>query len=270
MLEVTILKVKHSGHDEARKLLPYLKNCDIYCVEGAALTEKGAEENEKEWEMTLSSKPNRNKFRQNLASCLKTILKGEEYEYAIKEYEYAYLANLPTFHLERHSQEEANRINALDKESDILGGQSLRYLMAKKIDEFLQIHFKDLEMKVEAVKIRDRNMAANLESAEQILRSRYNGRLKDKDTIRLVAGVGSIHAPEKYTSIPINVVLLRGDSTATDKLAIELGKDHSFESLTPYILRYGADFLLERGLIKNKREELDKMSTNDLYKLLSK
>ena len=43
MLEVTILKVTHSGASEAKKVLDYIKNCDIYAPEVAVLTEQKAQ-----------------------------------------------------------------------------------------------------------------------------------------------------------------------------------------------------------------------------------
>lgn len=48
--EMTLLKVYHTGTDEAKKLIPYIQRCGVYSPESAAMTEEMAEEAQNDWE----------------------------------------------------------------------------------------------------------------------------------------------------------------------------------------------------------------------------
>ena len=49
MLDVTILKVYHSGEAEARKLEPYIAQADVFFLEHSECTEAQARGLEDEW-----------------------------------------------------------------------------------------------------------------------------------------------------------------------------------------------------------------------------
>lgn len=55
MLATTVLKVRHEHEHEAKKLLPYIKECDVFAIENAFVTEGQAQEVEKVWEDLLGS-----------------------------------------------------------------------------------------------------------------------------------------------------------------------------------------------------------------------
>ena len=61
MLDIIILKVIHTGEREAKKLLPYILECDIFSNESIGSSEKYAKLAERNWERTL--KLTRSKFK---------------------------------------------------------------------------------------------------------------------------------------------------------------------------------------------------------------
>lgn len=61
-IEITILKVSHSGEANAKKLLKYIQTCDVYGYETACSTEKIATDSENDWEDLLLKNPTRSAF----------------------------------------------------------------------------------------------------------------------------------------------------------------------------------------------------------------
>jgi hypothetical protein len=76
MLDLTLLKVKHAGEKEARKLLPYVGLCDAFSPESATLTERDAKLAEEEWRRFLKSMSHK-RFIRNTTEILNTLSEWE-------------------------------------------------------------------------------------------------------------------------------------------------------------------------------------------------
>lgn len=272
MLEVKILKVTHVGRDEARKLLVHIGNCDVYSPEIAATAKKDAEYFEDAWEKAVSQKMNRTQFQKWLNEEIKKNMNTLEEikDYLTTEYEYIYRAGLPIFCLERHTEENSIKIRELNQSSTRLSGETVEYLIKKQIDQYLEKKWEHLKVIKDSREIRDREIANNIENAESYLVKRYPF-LKQKETIKLTAGLGHSHSPEKYTSLSIKTeILSNGKDKPSDRLIHAIKQQTSFDSCAHYMLAHGAHLLIDAGSLKITREEVGNMSRDELYNLLSK
>ena len=267
MLEVEILKVKHKTQEEARKLLPYIQKTDVHSME-APMTEESAQFHENDWYKTRSENWSRSMFERVTRYVMKE-LDPEIFDFCLAERSYTYRQRLPILFLERHTPDNLKKINELVSREHNLILEGITLLEKGKVDEFLQRQWEGIQAQAASVEMRDRNIGNNLDQAEQIIREKY-GELKNKKPLRLTVSIGSRHAPEKYTSIPVSVHYLRGEAKdPTERLAYVLEKASSFEELTPYMLAYGAQQLINLRKTTLTLKEIKEITTDELYKRLS-
>jgi len=179
MLEITILKTHHRGEEEARKLLPYIQCCDVFGIESPLCTQQKAEEKEKEWTKILQQDMSTDEFIRAFDKTSKgkkdTKAEEQKYLYLRKTYEQLFVERKPLWHSER-------------------------WIIPPSSSQ------STIRQKAELIRARDRQIAENLASAEQILRKTYE-RLQEKPVINLTLTVGALHTPESYlpnyTSTPI-------------------------------------------------------------------
>ena len=267
MLEVEILKVKHKTQEEARKLLPWIKDTDVYSME-SPMTEDSAKFHEDDWHKILSQNWSRSMFERVTRFKMKEP-DPEIFDYDFTSRSYAFRQRRPILFLERHTPDNLKKINELVGREHNLILEGITLLEKGKVDEFLQKQWEGIRAQAASVEMRDRNIGNNLDQAEQIIREKY-GELKNKKPLRLTVSIGSRHAPEKYTSIPVSVHYLRGEAKdPTERLAYALEKASSFEELTPYMLAYGAQQLINLRKTSLTLKEIKEISTDELYKRLS-
>jgi hypothetical protein len=195
-LDITLLKVRHEGKEEARKLFPYIDNCDVFCPEATLCSASWVETYEQEWLCQIMhiipyTPP---KFSDDFGSG----------EYIAEWYPYLYSKAKPVYLLERWNiSYEAS--NALQLENHQLHE---RWKKVKIIDESNIQEWEEYIMRFEKItRMRDEHIGMQLNLAEQNLR-RKHGFLREKKTISLCAYVGAAHCPEKYTSLPVKIVEL--------------------------------------------------------------
>ena len=270
MLEVKILKVKHQTQDEARKLLPYIQNTDVYSAE-SPLTEELAVLNEADWEKMFSYNWSRSKFeRVSIDIIRKTDLDQDRCEYGLTERSYLFRAKIPLLFLERHSTTDLEKIKDINKRVESLIIEGIDLLAKGKVNEFLQRQWESIQLEAIGIELRDRNMAHNIELAEERIRQRYP-QFKDRNPIRYTAGVGSRHAPERYTSFPLSVHVLRGQPIdPTERLAFALEQPRSFDELKLLMLLYGAQQLIRNKEFSLAVEDTEKITYDHLFKELCK
>lgn len=208
MLELTILKVCHSGFAEARKLLVYIQACDVFGEENAAEQETIAEFGELEWERVLSSVKSLTAFRALQDKAIYFEQNPGRQAYGKKVREYLFRNKVFLWHAERFSQEESQGLFARLKESDALFERALQDLNSGRIEGFLSQYW-NYELKFnKLVDERDQHIARQLSLAEERIRKRYVC-LERKEIIQYSIALGGTHAPEQYCGLPCKVVDLR-------------------------------------------------------------
>ena len=120
MIEITLLKCKHAGKEEARKLLPYIQNSDVFAPEAGYGTEDSVAEYEEYWESILSSRLSRTRFnkeneiimskRFGLTNDLER--RKLKQEYGLVLYDYLFRNRVLLWHVERFSKQEAEKVIA--------------------------------------------------------------------------------------------------------------------------------------------------------------
>ena len=87
MIDITLLKVKHSLVSEARKLIPFIQNCDVFGIENAGASEEEADRVERY--MQEAYLLSRNEFCDWARECTKNFIPVIG-EYNFKEQERIY------------------------------------------------------------------------------------------------------------------------------------------------------------------------------------
>lgn len=198
MLETTLLKVKHAGAEEARKLLPYILNTDVYSVERPACTEEKATNEEQAWENIINAGMSRSAFARLSAHAHKHT-PPEQQAYCTIQDDYLFRSKVPLWGVERFQPTKAQQMKELYQCAGALEQEGLDFLEQGNIPDCLAYARKALETHTMLNTIRDEEMARCVRHAESALRKRYV-QLEAKETIRLTVAVGAVHMPEHYTS----------------------------------------------------------------------
>ena len=262
MLEVILLKTSHAGINEAKKLERYIEWCDIYSPESAGGTEKEARSQESAWEKLLKG---------SKSTALKA-LKANEDNYPETNYYNFWRHNLlhkkgkKIIHLEILSDEERSEV--LEYRNKILESKDLDFLTIGKVDMYLQSHRILLSQRLKFTELRDKNIARNIDEAEEKIRKRFT-ELTEKPIIKLAVEIGGMHNPEKYiTKCAPQVIDLTHDKSGT------LEKSRTFYAIRDVreiadieLLRFGLLELSEEKNLGLNPKEINTMDYDALVKL---
>ncbi len=266
-LDITILKVSHSGADEAKKLVPYIQQCDVYAPEAAFGTEYGAKFAEREWITALSDDKMYRKAMQNLVSRAQSLeCELLDQAYALKEQVILLRERKPKWHVERFSSRM--KISPLtDKYRGLFvaAARSFDALRKGDVNAYVQWMYEATKAKVEVVDERDRHIANQLLQCEEGIRETYP-HIED-DLIKLTIRVGALHRPEYYLEGPVQVVsLTEPDEREPYSLAIRDGA--SPQEVRRQILIYGV------GTLQSEQEDLvcdlERMNIEELEKIIGR
>lgn len=267
-LEITLLKVWKEGETEAKKLLPYINNCDVYGAENAMCTEEGAARFDSDWAWALKNS-SRTAMRDVMSRLFdKYFLKQSPHikRYGVKQFDYLFVANRLIWTLERFTPEEAEKLKTMTRESD----ENLS--LANKLfwqgnPDFLNFLLRGLESREHGIELRDRNMGKNISEAEERIRKAYP-ELCDKEPLRFTCTVGGLHQPEKYTQIPIGIQKLYTKSDYMMQLSLLYREDKTSEELKRKILLFAVKDLIERGHLKIDPNSVEQMKFEDLADII--
>ncbi len=268
MIYVKLLKVVHTEREEARKLIPYIKEADIWCPEYAGLTDDMAKVMEADWEVMIRSTLSRSTFLRKTEEGLQ-FLPPNQRRYVLGQADYLFQNKVLIWYLERFTPEKAATVHSLKAESNLKFGISLRELGQGQINHFFSEYWESLKLEKKSCELRDQEVARNIDLLERMIPQRYN-RFMNKD-IQAVVAIGGAHHPERYVSFSLDVVdLSRPAITIPDRLDYALDFGKSFDEMKPLMLAYGALELSLRGVISLKLSDIEKMSYDDLRKKLSR
>lgn len=255
MLDITILKTAHGGDDcrqaelRARKLIPYVENCDVFSIESALVTEKTAKLIENVWAGLLKSK---NISRQDFAEGTEYFVKQEQNPtiraYLKKAYEYVFRNRKPLYCAERWPDDtKANIIRDLWDSGARMLLQGLRG-MAYGDDSALRKCYEGSKRMHRFAKGRDVNVGKNFSRAEAIIRETYQ-QLAGKDPIRLCVQTGAIHRPEFFSPLKVSEPVLLTDDyqlDAHDLVSEMMWTAAPFEDYIPLYRELAAKLNLKR------------------------
>ncbi|MBI4151371.1 hypothetical protein HY496_00230 [Candidatus Woesearchaeota archaeon] len=252
MMTVKIVKVKHSGKSEAKKLRSYIHEADVFSHENAAMTAEKAARNESEWEGILSSGISRRRFQEFLRLVVQQEPK-ETGEYLFTMYDLMFQSRVATWYLERFSSSQAEEIMKNELQADTIYTDAVEYFRQGDNDNYLRFFKQSLELNAYTIELRDREIAGNLEIAEEAIREQIP-RLRTKDTIHLAAMVGGFHHPERYSKKQVDVVtVMEPPQDIGDRINQAILKGESFESMKPLLLEYGRSKLSTEPRASRKR-----------------
>ena len=269
MLEITILKVEHQGTEEARKLLPYIQECDVFGPESAFLLEAEAAYDEKNWRDTIKADISRTQF---LKFCSDMIEKTERNPgikaYKLKTYDYLFSEKKSIWHPERYYEDERNSILASKEESRKLDTLSFKSLWEDKKDDFFDYTWKSFAIQFAQTTQRDQHIAKQLAFAETHIKNLYP-QLAEKEKLKYSLFVGLAHEPEKHMDIPVNAIDLSTSLMIPLKRMYKavLGEDRSDESKRHTVIWLYRTFFKQRG---PSQDQMEQMSLTDLIALLKK
>lgn len=277
MLKITKLEVVHLGEEEARKLLPFIKNADVYSPESALATEEKDRVGELGWKKILESKMSRTKF-----SKLRPVIEGNNKyvekwnnkyvekgnnKYAEKELDYLFVNKIPIWFLERGNSERVKILNDLTVASEEGAHIAAKDLIQGNITGYVTHFFNSLKLQARYTEIRDRDIALNLESAEANIREFYP-QIADREPLKLTFNLGALHKPERYTSLPIEIRSLIGgaDPIIIEGTAVlkDISDGKSLEVMRKAILRLGLESLLSGGRVSFDRSLLKELNEREL------
>ena len=265
MLDITILKVEHYGVREAKKLLPYIQNCEIFCPEFSCGTEKEAQEQETLWENTLTSGISRSQFKK----CFSFQNEAPKMmDYNMKLYDYCFRSKRLMWYLERFSSQEAEELTALNYESLKYYDKAQISLKEGDIEEYFEKYRDFSALNETFCSKRDQHIGTNLVIAEERIRERYPT-LEDIKHLRLVIQIGALHKIEEYSKLPVKVENLLGEPrNIYDKHNLAILQEKTFDERKNYILAEGLVNLAKDGFINSSEFELEKMSFEELSQVV--
>jgi len=264
-LDITILKVAHSGADEAKKLVPYIRQCDVYSPEAAFETKHGAEFAEREWVTALTDKNMYGQAMQNLVSLAQSA-EMPDGAYALEEQVLLLRERKPKWHVERFSSRM--KISPLTEKYRgffVTAARAFDALRKGDVNAYVQWMYEATKAKVEVVDERDRHISAQLLKCEDGIRKTYP-HIED-DLIKITVRLGALHRPEHYLDRSVQVVSLTGpDMRELTSLAIRDGA--SPQEVRRLILIYGAEILSNDHQITIP-EDVQNMNIQELEQILS-
>ncbi len=202
MLNVTLLKVRHSDESEAKKLLPHIRSCDVYAKECGGQTEKEAIKLETMWRELLT------KSRSEFLHIMSNVTANRSFgNYELKQWDYLFRQQKPLFFMERWPDAKGDEICAKQDASSDFHLKAMEKLENGNTVGFLKEYIKALQLLVEVTKDRDMHIAEVLCGAESKIR-KANLAINGKEVVNYTLSLGEMHNPEKYSSVPIAVVHL--------------------------------------------------------------
>jgi hypothetical protein len=266
MLEITILKVEHQTAEQARKLLPYIKQCDVCGPEASDLLEKTAIENETNWEEIINSDMSRTMFTKYVWDM---ICKTESHPgiraYKAKTNDYMFTEKKPLWSPERYSEEELNSLLQLKKSIKSISGGTNSQIFSGNLDAYFESCFEYYAKQDEYIAKRDRHMARQLTVAEEKIRKRYPA-LANKEPLKYTIFLGLAHEPERLIDIRVNVVNLGSLNAPYNRVYDAIRKGERSEELRRNILIWQHLTAVQTESLQN----LEKMSLLELVALLKK
>jgi hypothetical protein len=264
MLEITVLKTRHAGKDEARKLFPYIKTSDVFSPENACISEQEAKVLEDNWESNLGLSRTQYRKKSGIANGATHRIS----EYYTLLYESIFRNKIPLWYAERFSDLEQKR--SIDKKiSEMLQTAKLadRLMFSGDLENGLRKCYEHLHKLYDLANLRDKKIAENLEGVESFLRRRYT-QLSKKDPLQLTLQVGQGHNIERYASVPLTTVSLY-DERSIDSLEIsEIGKDPSFEEARHFLLARSIHTCVNADLLQLSEQEILQKDSQELRKIL--
>jgi hypothetical protein len=229
MLKVTLLKVRHDGEQDAKKLLDHIKRCDVYAPERLAGRVEQAVPTERMWMEDL--KLSRSAFLRKLES-LKDGRKSDN-EFETKQLDYMFRQAKPMVILEKFSGEESEYLLRTFEESDQRWRTAHVLMFAGSLDQSMETAAKAAAKGTIVVRTRDKHIAENVDHVEGHIRQ-LAPHLADKAAINLTICLGAKHSPEQYSSIPMDIQLLENDPFGFP--LHENAKDYPKRDLFAYVL----------------------------------
>lgn len=264
MLELTILKVRHSDETEARKLLPHISQCDVYSPECSGQTTTQASRLEQLFLRWFQE--SRTKFLETLNKSVKPQ-RGSNMTYYIKETDYLYRAKKPVWFAERNTVEEANILGLLYSEGHTLTKQSFNALCCGNLTEFVEKQYRANIIYDRASKLRDENMGKNINNAENHIRQLYP-QLCSIEPLKYTIRIGAMHSPEKYTFIPAKIQMLVDYADFKEELIKKIADGRSsIEDCKRDLAVFGISKISKEYRIGLTKEELQKNSFEELLKI---
>ncbi|MEM4259310.1 MAG: hypothetical protein QXS38_00920 [Candidatus Pacearchaeota archaeon] len=196
MLEVVIASVWHSSEKEARKLLPFMKQCDVFSYEESFRKEQELENLEKSWQDLLTPNNTLTKFRKVLRQHLSKIYANPgQLAYILKLLEYGYRDGKILFFAERHNDDiNKNKKVWVPNEWKM---HLIPILKEGDFEEFFRLQAEWYTECVEETTGRDKNIADNIKKAEDAIRKRFPT-FATKEKINYLIQIGADHAPQDY------------------------------------------------------------------------
>jgi len=213
MLDITILKTKHSGESEARKILPYVQSSDAFSLEifNPIMTEDKLTFKEEEWAELIGSGTSRSKFSASLDNMFTSFGDPEGPAYLRKVFDYLFRNKTPLYHAERWKEyQQIKEIYDFWISGNEIISRGLELLNDGDFELGSRLYFRGGELHSRHRVMRDKNVAQNLPKAEEFLRSAYP-KLASKDKIALCVQVGASHKPELYIPQETKVINLVED-----------------------------------------------------------
>jgi hypothetical protein len=249
MLELTIIKERHETEGEAKKLLPYIEKCDIYGIENANCSISDAIDMETQWRDRSLKRASRTEFM----NVRQSVYRGASKDFALyglKRDDYLFRMQKPLWIAERFADNESVTLKEKMAESFLAADLTLGFLEAKKIEEFSSLFLEEVVTMFENMQIRDRNIAKNIEGAEKYVREFWPS-LASVEKIKLVLGIGAMHAPEDFLARPYNVVDLYGPLPLQAELQFKMQDTwkKSGQVARRDLLAYGVTLLQNKGNI---------------------
>lgn len=260
MLELTILKVKHAGIEEAEKVFPYLEKCDVSGRE-CKDPETKAIEKEKAWEEIINGS-----FPQHvIESALQTVYSKDSLQstYNLTIDRFLLKRRIPIWHVERHSAQESIELAVIQEKAEKIFASGVTEILEGRLEEGFKLLQKYVNIQDSGINYqrRDKNMAKYLQRAERDIRRRYS-RLKSKGRIRFVVLMGAAHKPERYLNQTPNVIELTDDLGIENFVHMVLNGQMPLARLQRYILEeyVWARYIqtgneIKRSVIEQKSDE---------------
>jgi len=186
---------------EAKKLLPYIKACDVYSGETAGLTEESARITEENWKDIHRWNLTKTAFYREIVPRFGQDRNPEMGAFTRKHAEYLFLEKKPVWCSERLTAQEMQEERENWQKGMHMGAAAKKLLVEDKLQEFLEAYHAQHQLLADAIKIRDKNIAKNLQTAEQYLRAEHPS-LSAREPLRLTLHLGREHFPEEHMTGP--------------------------------------------------------------------
>jgi hypothetical protein len=265
MLEIALLKVRHQHESNAKKMLPYIKECDVFGPEATLgkMSERDVQEREKLFEESLSTF-SLTHFRRKIEESKqlqKGVAPGEAAFYA-KAIEYAFRSKIPLWFAERYSDEDNAWLAGREEERQIQRRTTFNILLKGEIAGFIELLTQDIIERQKDAAFRDQRIAANIEAAEPRIRERYP-MLARQDPLRYTLFLGGAHMPERHTNI-IHVKDLVDPSDLILRANRAYAMNKPYEGIERDLLAIGLISLGLMGYRAPSEEQLKTMTFGEL------